>query len=340
MAERDEELYFGEEGFDDWMRDTAEPFLAGIRERGTLRAADGLELAYEGYHLEDATDCVVICHGFCEFAEKYYEVIYYFLKHGYSVYFLEHRGHGNSGREVDDLSMVYVKSFQQYVADFTKFVREVVRPREKRIYLFAHSMGGAIGALLLEQHPGLFRGAILSSPMCEMNAGKPPVPLAAAVSRLYCVMGKGKTYALGQSPFDGRETFEESCCLSRARFSRCLSLRLSNPKYRTSGGCYAWAYAGIYAGWKLMQEENAKKISVPVLLFSAENDTMVSNEAIYKFAGMVDGIRHVAMEGSKHEIFNADYDIRCKYYGEIFAFLDELAAREKEARGEAPAREQ
>ena len=39
---------------------------------------------------------IVISHGFTEFAEKYDELVWYFLLAGYSVCVLEHRGHGKS----------------------------------------------------------------------------------------------------------------------------------------------------------------------------------------------------------------------------------------------------
>ena len=53
----------------------------------------------------------------CEFAEKYNEVAYRFLQEGYSVYVPEHRGHGYSGREVDDPELVHVQSYDRYVTD-------------------------------------------------------------------------------------------------------------------------------------------------------------------------------------------------------------------------------
>lgn len=61
---------------------------------------------------------------------KYYEMIYYFAKAGYSVYMVEHRGHGFSERSVSDMSMVTVNSFDDYVSDLDMFIREIVMKRE------------------------------------------------------------------------------------------------------------------------------------------------------------------------------------------------------------------
>ena len=60
---------------------------------------------------------IVISHGFTEFAEKYDELVWYFLLAGYSVCVLEHRGHGKSARDVDDHCMVWIDDWQRYVAD-------------------------------------------------------------------------------------------------------------------------------------------------------------------------------------------------------------------------------
>ena len=53
---------------------------------------------------------IVISHGFTEFAEKYDELVWYFLLAGYSVCVLEHRGHGKSSRDVENPCMVWILS--------------------------------------------------------------------------------------------------------------------------------------------------------------------------------------------------------------------------------------
>ena len=58
---------------------------------------------------------IVISHGFTEFAEKYDELVWYFLLAGYSVCVLEHRGHGKSARDVDNRCMVWIDDWQRYV---------------------------------------------------------------------------------------------------------------------------------------------------------------------------------------------------------------------------------
>ncbi len=72
-------------GYAAWMAETVEPYLKEHGEKGYLKMEDGMSIAYRRYSLPDAGKCVVISHGFCEFAEKYNEVAYRFLQEGYGT---------------------------------------------------------------------------------------------------------------------------------------------------------------------------------------------------------------------------------------------------------------
>ena len=149
------------------------PFIRLNFEDGYMKSADGTRIHYGYVTTPVAKAAIVISHGFTECMPKYYEMIYYFAKAGYSVYMVEHRGHGFSDRSVSDMSMVTVNSFDDYVSDLDMFIREIVMKREgsRPLYLYGHSMGGAIAALYLEKHPEVFTKAVLSSPMIEMLYG-------------------------------------------------------------------------------------------------------------------------------------------------------------------------
>ena len=79
--------------------------------------------------------------------------------------------------------------------------------------------------------------------------------------------------------------------------------------------------ASMKATEVLMQKKSLERIKIPVLIFIAGNDHMVDNRAIAVFANHVDTASLVCMPASKHEIFNADYKTRCRYYHEIFDFI-------------------
>ena len=181
-----------EEDFAAEMESTVRPFLKRIRRfrllplkaskaaspQGTnVSGNDSARfLSCELYPNPDAKATIVICYGFCESCRKYDELVYYFYRQGYEVAILDHRGHGKSVREVDDPSVVHIGRFTRYVRDFHHFVEKAVKPAAagKPLLLYAHSMGGCIGALYLEQYPTDFSAAVLSAPMLGLKLGLCP----------------------------------------------------------------------------------------------------------------------------------------------------------------------
>lgn len=318
---------FGEDDFKRKMRLEAEPYLRGRETHGYFEGCDGKLIFYRVYRAEETAEgnmprsAIVISHGFCEFAEKYREAAYIFLRRGYSVYIPEHRGHGFSARLSEDLEQVHVRDYEQYVQDLHFFVKKIVEPEEKELFLFCHSMGGAIGIRYLEEYPLTFRAAVLSAPMIGVNTGKYPKFLSRLTSEFYCAIGKGKKYAAGQGGFRARPSFETSGCLSRERYFYIYEMRLQNPEYRTYGASYAWARAGLRAVAKLGKKKNVEKIRAPLLIFLAGMDDMVDNAAIRAFAKKAKTASLVEIADSKHEIYNAGYETRLAYYQKIFDFF-------------------
>ena len=317
-----EHLLFGEEDFAERMEKEVKPWLNTCLKEVDIQGADGTRLrCYRALHPNEKA-AVVLCHGFCEFVGKYHEVMYYFYQMGYSVFFIEHRGHGFSQRRVKELDRVYVGSYQEYVEDLKAFLDQIVtkESKSKKLYLFAHSMGGAIGALFLEQYPSYFSRAVLSSPLMTMNFGGVPdwqVKLLVLWSRL---ARWNNQYVPGQHGFDGTYEFDTSSCLSRARYDYVFRQRKETPEYTTYGATYAWARASIAATKRLLKE--AGKAEIPVLLLQAGKDNMVKPEGQEDFARQSKDTRLVKFPESKHEIFNATDEIREAYYQEIFGFYE------------------
>lgn len=286
-----EHLFFGEEDFQKRMEDEVQPWMKECLQEGCIHSGDGTRLHCHWAQHPQEKAAVVFCHGFCEFAGKYHEIMYYFYQMGYSVFFVEHRGHGFSQRYVQDPDRVYVKSYQEYVSDLKAFLDQVVRKemRSRNMFLFAHSMGGAIGALFLEEYPSYFKKAVLSSPMMQMNFGKIPeweVKLLVFWSR---IAHWNTGYVPGQHGFDGSYGFEGSSCLSKARYDYVFRLRKEVPEYTTYGGTYAWTRASIQATREIAK--NAERVDIPVLLLQAGKDSMVKPEGQQYFADHAKQVR-------------------------------------------------
>lgn len=316
-------VLFGEEDFQEKMDTVVADFLKKSVTDGFFAADDGAGIHYYyAVHPQEKAS-IVISHGFCEFFAKYHELAYYFYQMGYSVFFLEHRGHGYSQREVPEIDKVYIKSYDRYVEDLKCFVDQIVtkKSQTKRYILFAHSMGGGIGALFLEKYPEIFQKAVLSSPLMQMNFQGIP-DIAVKVLLFWSVLAHWNTrYVPKQHGYDGIYTYKTSSTLSEPRYAYAFYQRELTPEFRTYGGCYSWTRATIAATKKL--QKNAEKVQVPVLLFQAGCDSMVMPKGQEIFVERSGNTRMVRYKDSKHEIFNATPEIRDAYYREIFTFLEE-----------------
>lgn len=321
MTEKINIEYVQETGFRERMEKVSETYLKKYRRRGRFTSYDGTRIFYVTYIRKNAKGNIVISHGFSEFAEKYDEMIYYFLQAGYSVFLAEHRGHGRSERRLSNMDKVYVESFAQYVRDLHIFVNKIVKPHQNEMILFAHSMGGAIGALYLQRYPGDFQKAILSAPMIQMKVRGLPYPAAMMIARICKCLGFGKAYAAGQHGFSMKPKFERSSCLSEERYLYAHGKRKANKRCRTNGACYSWVCAAQTAAVFVQASENIQKIDIPVLVFSAGRDHMVNTDEICRFAGKLKNARLVWFLDAKHEIFNAKERSSMQFFEEIFLFL-------------------
>lgn len=314
---------FGEEDFQNKMDTIVKPFLQEHLQEGYFNSYDGTKIHYSYLLNPQERATIVISHGFCEFVGKYHEIMYYFYEEGYSVFFIDHRGHGFSQRFVSQLDKVHIRSYDEYVGDLKAFMDQIVSEKSltKQYLLFAHSMGGGIAALFLERYPDYFKAAVLSSPMIQMNTGKVPKWQMGALFVLTVFKSWKYKYIPGQRGFDNIYEFERSSTLSELRYAYMFRLRQQVPEYQTYGGTCAWAKASVLASREI--QKNAGKVNVPILLFQAGRDTMVLPEPQERFTHDSGRTRMIRYEGSKHEIFNATSEIREQYFREIFAFWEE-----------------
>ena len=107
---------------------------------------------------------------------------------------VRYRGHGRSVRENGNPYVVHVERFHDYVLDLVHLIEKRVKPAAGMlpVYLYCHSMGGCIGAWTIEEYPGLFDKAVLSSPMLGLSFGKIPVPVVYMAASLKGVGEKRK----------------------------------------------------------------------------------------------------------------------------------------------------
>jgi alpha-beta hydrolase superfamily lysophospholipase len=147
-------------------------------------ARDGLRLYAQWWLPEDEPTAVVaVVHGIMEHGGRYAKLAEDLTRHGYAVCALDLYGHGRS-----DGDRVMVRAFDDYLINVELFLEQVEkRLPNKPVFLFGHSMGGAIVALLGILRPPNVRGLVLSAPPVIVGGAVFPVlrHLAAIVSRIW-----------------------------------------------------------------------------------------------------------------------------------------------------------
>lgn len=312
-----------ENNYAEIMEKEVEPYLSSIRKDGKFISFDGKRIHYEAYIIENAKANIVISHGFTESAEKFREMVYYFVKSGYNAFSIDHRGHGESYRLPGDNETVRLNNFSDYVEDFNIFIDEVVKKSAPAlpVYIYSHSMGGAVAARFIEEYPDKAQKAVLSSPMICADTGM-PVPVTKALASAVCALGKSGASVPGMCKFDENKTYENSHDTSKARFDYYHAKRIKNPHLRTSGPSFGWVRTSMKMTDEALDENNINKISAEVLLLSAENDNRVLPEYQQKFAQKA-GISLTVIPNTKHEIFMSENSVMESYLEKILDFFGE-----------------
>jgi lysophospholipase len=270
---------------------------------------------------------VVISHGFTESALKYAEMAWYFLQAGFGVLIVEHRGHGLSLRESDDPDVVSIDDWRHYVTDFVGAVHQA---RERfdfagsPLHLFAHSLGGAIGAAVLEEEPGLFDKAVLSSPMMTPKTGMPAAlayGLSSIASRLGWGAAKVPTLPVFAEEYGGNKSGGRSVPRTQWYHSK----RVEKAEYRTTAPSFNWVQAALRLDHSVLQPSQIAKISAKILIFQAGDDHWVSASAETRFVARarragVD-VRPVRFPSAAHEIFSETNDVLGRYLDMVLGFL-------------------
>lgn len=312
---------FTEEEFAQKMKTDVAEWRKHKVEDGIMKSNDGTNLQYYFAVQPNAKASIVIMHGFGEFFAKYHEISYYFYQEGYSVYFVEQRGHGLSDRKVPDLGHVYVKDYSEYVEDQKIFFDGVVAASEPNTtkILFAHSMGGAIAALYLEKYHNDYTAAILNSPMCALKLDIPAWKIDSMIA-MVTIKKQQTALAPGQKEFSEKPDFENSSCQSKARYDYQFSKRLSRQRYQMHASTYGWLIASIKASKKLLAQ--AGRIQTPILVCQAGIDNRVDPQAQVDFVSGAPGSMMAQFPKAKHEIFNSQESTLKVYYKILFDFLD------------------
>lgn len=323
------------ESYTETMNTVVLPFLEERQHVHTVPGCDARPLYCVTYNADNPLATVLIVHGFTENAYKYAELIYSLLRLRFSVIAYDQRGHGRSWRAdgVPVPSVTHVDHFTEYVEDLG-IIASAFRPADLPFFVFAHSMGGAVTSLFLEQHPGVFDAAVLSSPMIAPYLSGIPVPVAAALGAAAGGLGKGKKNPFFMKPYAGPEDFATSCATDPRRFAWYDAVKAARPEFQNSTPSWQWIREAVHVTAKILAPGEPEKVACPVLLFTAEKDFSVLPEPQKQFIARVPSGRYIFVPGSRHEIFRSENAVLFPWWRQVISFYSEHLAPTKSAGGQ------
>ncbi|MBK1720261.1 alpha/beta fold hydrolase [Thiocystis violacea] len=307
---------------------------AAIRAHGGrpiwLTTSDGLRLraarfpALVGDDREAAP--VLFLNGRADFIEKNLEGLAELRRRGHAVWTLDWRGQGRSARLLADPLRGHALDFGIFVEDLERFVDHFIRPEigERRLLLFAHSMGGNIGLRFLRGRQSLFERAVLVAPMIGLRTRVPSRTLLRVLPWAACrVLGRAEQYALGQDPagpqargFEGNRL--TSCPI---RFQRTLNWLNHDPSLWVGGTTWSWVRAALATTAITAEVAFAERIEVPILVIAAGAERIVDNRAMARLVERLPKGRLAIIPDARHELLLESDGLRQTVWREIDDFL-------------------
>lgn len=275
--------------------------LKKYRVEGMFTGFDGQSLYYEYFQAQDSKGAVVVVHGLSEFSFKYHEFAWYLLHQGYDVFLYDQRCHGRSCRLTPRQDLIHVGKFSHYRKDLQCFLDQVVnKVTAGPLYLYGHSMGGAVAIDYLAHAPAVFQKAVLSAPMVEPLVGNVPILVARWGLAACLLFQDGKKKFWLSKEFDPDYPPSRSQDKSPARFLRNMQARLDNPCYRTTPQTLRWVHQSLLLRAKFTRKYFVNKIRTPILMLCAQNERIVSAKAQEAFVKKCPLCRQVVLADTFH----------------------------------------
>ncbi|MBL0445925.1 alpha/beta fold hydrolase [Aeromonas veronii] len=281
---------------------------------GEFKGKDGVTIRYAALRQAKVDRAILIVNGRVESYLKYQELAWDLWRQGYSLYLIDHRGQGMSGRMLNDPQKGYVDQFDDYVLDLKQFHDQIIMADQPaKLFLLAHSMGGAISARYLERWPDDIKAAVLSSPMLGINLGGLPKWLAKGLASTIGTVGGWfgeQPYGPGQSAYQDHGFADNELTHSQPRYQAFRQIYEQHPQIKLGGATAHWIYHGITGADAAIADAGA--IKTPLLVLQAGNDSVVDNAAQDRFCTIAkcEGGKPLRIEGAWHELFIESDDKR------------------------------
>ena len=291
---------------------------------GYMESFDQNKIYYEYYLAENPKASVVIVHGFKEFAKKYTEICWYFLQMGYNVFLYDQRGHGFSYRENDLIHVVHINEFSDYTKDLDMLIQKIVQPNspDLPIYLYGHSMGGAVAMFYIAQANSVALKTVLAAPMIYPECISLPRQILRVLIKRRAQKVGWDTGSKVTEDFDPEQCYAQSSELSDCRFNYTQGLRMNEPKYQHVCSSNRWNYEALGLIKTLLSKKKIAEVKSDVLMITAGQDVVVKRKPQKIYAKRM-GCAYKCFKTAKHSLHAQKTEELSEYLNEVFAFYEQ-----------------
>lgn len=273
-----------------------------------------------------ARGTVCIVQGRGEFIEKYFEVIADLRRRGFGVATFDLRGQGGSQRILSNPRKGHVVAFTEYDRDLAIFIEDIVKPTLPGPLIgMGHSLGGNILLRNAQDEASPFARMILMSPMIAIHENMLGVklPIARAYAGIASLLGLAGTYVRGggDEPDDFKDFATNRLTTDYVRWSRTKAIIDAAPELALGSPTVGWLRAALRSCAMLSRPDYPKYVSVPMILFAAGSDKVVSAQAIEDFAADLKLGSQILMPGSRHEILQETDAVRQRFWAAFDAYM-------------------
>lgn len=288
---------------------------------------DKEEIFYYSWKIKNPKAVFQIVHGSIEYAMRYDEMAKHLNKAGYSVYMMDVRGHGETGRKNTFGHFADVDGSINVLQDVND-INEIIRKENKgkEIVLFGHSMG----SFIVRAYATKYDDISMLIPCGTNHPPKPTIKLLASVSKKKSkkhgseagVFLSNLSYKAFDKKFKGQG---ELAWLSKSEQNRKNYQASDLTKFQMSNKAFNDMATWMKAFTNKKTVSNLDK-NVPILLLNGKEDPVGNmgkdvRKATKFYSKLGYKVKHIEYDGMRHEITNEDD--RKKVFNDIVDFVKE-----------------
>ncbi len=269
---------------------------------------------------------VQISHGMAEHKERYFKFMEYLSSKGYVCVIHDHRGHGASVRNFNDLGYFYTEDISYIIEDLYQVTEYIIsKYNNLNISIFSHSMGTLVSRNYLKKYDDKIQKIILCGPPTENKLARVGI-FFAKLTKVF----KGEKY---RSKFLNTLTFGRYNTKHKIENGWICSNEMAVVGYNKDNLCgYIFTTNGFINLFKLMKEaykkENwqMKNNDMPIFIIAGKDDKVIQNEQKFEHLKTFlcklgyTNIRSKLYEGKRHELINENN--HKEVYQNVLDFID------------------